>query len=266
MHPLVSLTDLVAIAHRGGSKLRPENTAIAFEHAASLGVDGFECDVHLSKDGEPVVIHDPTLDRTTDASGPVRALTAVELSRVDAGHHFNAAAGFPFRGKAGGVPRLIDLLARHHDMPWIVEIKGDRPETAEAVLEVIRDRRAMSRVIVGGFSQAVLDVVRNGEPQIITSASRDEVELALGRIRVGQLPVPGGYRLFQMPLRLEGQQTLHRPFVEAARRANVPVQAWIVDEPADMNMLVEWGVTGIISDRPDVAVELVERYHARHHA
>src|SRR5262245_7223078 len=131
MHPLVSLTDLVAIAHRGGSKLRPENTAVAFEHASTLGVDGFECDVHLSKDGEPVVIHDPTLDRTTDATGPVRALTAAELARVDAGHHFNPVAGFPFRGKAGGVPRLVDLLSRHRDLPWIIEIKGDRTETAE---------------------------------------------------------------------------------------------------------------------------------------
>jgi glycerophosphoryl diester phosphodiesterase len=266
MHPLVSLTDLVAIAHRGGSKLRPENTAVAFDHAASLGVDGFECDVHLSRDGEPIVIHDPTLDRTTDAAGPVRALTAAELSRVDAGHHFNPAAGFPFRGRAGGVPRLVDLLARHHDLPWIVEIKGDRPETAEAVLDVIRDRRATGRVIVGGFNRAVLDTVRRGEPEIVTSASRDEVEVAMARIRAGQPPVPGGYKLFQIPLRLDGQQTLHQPFVEAARRAGIPVQAWIVDEPADIEMLVKWGVTGIISDRPDVAVELVERYHARHHA
>src|SRR5689334_9788482 len=129
MHPLVSLTDLVAIAHRSGSKLRPENTAVAFEHAAALGVHGFECDVHLSRDGEAVVIHDPTLDRTTDATGPVGALTAAELARVDAGYRFNEAAGFPFRGKAGGVPRLAELLRSHRDRPWIIEIKGDRVET-----------------------------------------------------------------------------------------------------------------------------------------
>src|SRR5262245_23053736 len=112
MHRLFSLTDLSAIAHRGGSKLRPENTVAAFDHAVSLGVDAFECDVHLSRDGEPVVIHDPTLDRTTDAAGPVRNLTTAELADVDAGHQFNPAAGFPFRGRVGGVPRLADLLRR----------------------------------------------------------------------------------------------------------------------------------------------------------
>ena len=88
---LLSLTEPAVIAHRGGSKLRPENTLAAFDHAASLGVDGLECDVHLSRDGEPVVIHDPTLDRTTDASGPVSALTADELARVDAGYRFGEA-------------------------------------------------------------------------------------------------------------------------------------------------------------------------------
>jgi len=264
MHRLLSLNDISAIAHRGGSKLRPENTAPAFDHAAMLGVDGFECDVHLSRDGVPVVIHDPTLDRTTNATGPVHGLTAAELAGVDAGHRFNAAAGFPFRGRAGGVPRLADLLCAHRDRAWIIEIKGDRPETAEATLDVILECDAARRVIVGGFCQAVIDVVRRREPTIVTSASRDEVEIAMGRVRAGHSPVPSGYRLFQVPLRLEGQQTLHRPFVEAARRAGLAVQAWIVDEASDMDMLVEWGVTGLISDRPDVAVGHVERYHARH--
>jgi glycerophosphoryl diester phosphodiesterase len=261
---LLSLADVAAIAHRGGSKLRPENTAAAFDQAAALGVDGFECDVHLSRDGVPVVIHDPTLDRTTNATGPVSAMTATELAAVDAGWHFDSAGGFPFRSRVGGVPRLADVLRRHRDRPFIVEIKGDRPETAEAVLDVIRRCDAARRVIIGGFSQRVLDVVRRSEPGIVTSASRSEVELAIGRVRAGQRPVPSGYRVFQIPLRLEGQQTLDRPFVDAARRVGLPVHAWIVDEPSDMTMVVEWGVTGLISDRPDVAVRHAERYHARH--
>jgi glycerophosphoryl diester phosphodiesterase len=77
---LLSLTDVTAIAHRGGSKLRPENTMVAFDHAVAIGADAIECDVHLSHDGEVVVIHDPTLDRTTDATGPVSARTARELA------------------------------------------------------------------------------------------------------------------------------------------------------------------------------------------
>src|SRR5215510_2479468 len=101
---------VAAIAHRGGSKLRPENTLAAFDHALSLGVDGLECDVHLSSDGEPVVIHDPTLDRTTDATGPVSAQTAKTLAGVDAGAKFAAGDARPYCGAGIGVPRLAEVL------------------------------------------------------------------------------------------------------------------------------------------------------------
>jgi glycerophosphoryl diester phosphodiesterase len=251
------LTGLTAIAHRGGSKLRPENTRLAFDHAVSLGVDGCECDVHLAADGEPVVIHDPTLDRTTDATGPVAARTAAALARVDAGYRFGDDQGFPFRGVSGGVPRLADLLTRHFDLAWIVEIKGDEPKVAERVVCVIRECGAADRVIVGGFSQAVLDTVRRLAPELVTSASHDEARAAAARVEAGLGPVVTGYRLFQVPFQLDGRPMLHRPFVEVARRAGLPVQAWIVDEAADMRRLIEWGVTGIISDRPDVAVAIV---------
>src|SRR5262245_51004426 len=97
---------MAVIAHRGGSKLRPENTLASFDHAIALGVDALECDVHLSADGEPVVIHDATLDRTTDASGPVADRRADDLAGLDAGFHFAAADGFPYRGRGLGVPRL----------------------------------------------------------------------------------------------------------------------------------------------------------------
>ncbi len=105
---LLSLDHLNVIAHRGGSKLRPENTLAAFDHAVTLGVDAIECDVQLSRDGEVVVIHDATLDRTTDARGPVSSLSAAELGRVDAGFHFGAAQGHPCRGKGVYVPRLAE--------------------------------------------------------------------------------------------------------------------------------------------------------------
>src|SRR5579864_6919321 len=121
---LLALDRVVAIAHRGGSRLRPENTLAAFDHALTLGVDGLECDVHLSSDGEVVVIHDDRLDRTTNASGPVAARTAADLGRLDAGFRFDEAAGFPYRGCGIGVPRLADLLDRAASVPLIIEIKG----------------------------------------------------------------------------------------------------------------------------------------------
>jgi glycerophosphoryl diester phosphodiesterase len=253
---LLSTERVVAIAHRGGSKLRPENTIAAFVHALTLGVDGIECDVHLSKDGEPVVIHDPTLDRTTDAIGPVAALTASALAEVDAGFRFGEADGFPWRGRGCGIPRLATLLGECATTPTIVELKGDDPALADRVVHVVGEVGATERVILAGFSQRVLDRVRQIAPDLPTSASSDECRAAIGRGRLGLAPPRGAARVFQVPYRIDGRDVFGARFVRAARRRGVPVHAWIVDDPDDMARLVACGVTGLISDRPDRAVGL----------
>lgn len=259
---LLSLDDATAIAHRGGSKLRPENTMLAFAHAVAIGVDAIECDVHLSRDGEPVVIHDDTLDRTTDGTGPVASRTAADLSRVDAGARFVGDGGHPYRGR-GGVPRLAEVLAAWPALPVIVEIKGDRADTAERALAVIREARAESRVIVGGFSHRVLAHVRAQPAPVLTSASRVEVQAALRRSWMWLGPRPSGCDLFQVPVRLKGRSVLSRRLVRLARRASVPVHAWIVDEAEEMRRLLAWGVTGLISDRPDRARQVVDEHRSR---
>jgi glycerophosphoryl diester phosphodiesterase len=254
---LLSLDEVAAIAHRGGSKLRPENTMAAFQHAASLGVDAIECDVHLSRDGEPVVIHDPTLERTTDARGPVAGLSAAELGRVDAGCHFGRADGHPFRERAGGVPRLAEVLDRFRDLPFVVEIKGNRPEAADPVLGVIADAKAIDRVIVGGFSQAVLDHVRRVNRDAVTSASKQEARFALYRSYFRIVPSDPEYWVFQVPYRFHGRRRFRRAFVETVGRINLPVQQWVVDDADDMRRLIDWGVNGLISDRPDLAQTVI---------
>jgi glycerophosphoryl diester phosphodiesterase len=251
---LLSLSSISAIAHRGGAKLAPENTWPAFARAAALGVDAIECDVHLSRDGEVVVIHDATLDRTTDATGLVAERTAAELARVDAGYRFGEQDGFPYRGQGIGIPRLDDLLHRLPEMPIVIEIKGDRRELGLRVIEVIREARAQTRVIVGGFSGVVLDAVRQAAPELMTSASRDEVRWALRRSYFWLPPARPAYQVLQVPLRSQETVVVTRRFVRAARRGGVPVQVWIVDDPGQMRRLIAWGVTGVISDRPDLAV------------
>jgi len=246
-----------AIAHRGGAKLRPENTIAAFDHAMTLGVDAMECDVHVSADGVPMVIHDATLERTTDRAGRVDASTAAELGCVDAGARFGEAEGFPYRGRGHGIPRLAEVLDRHPAMPFIVEVKGDRPDVVPVVLEVLRKSRQPGRFVVGGFSQAVMDAVRRLAPEIPTSASREEVQGAIRRsyLRIG--PRRTGCQLYQVPFRFQGRQVFRESFVRTVVRSGFPVQAWIIDAPEDMRRLMAWGVTGLISDRPDIAARLV---------
>src|SRR5690348_15852358 len=127
---LHSLEQHVAIADRGGSRLRPENTLLAFRHAVALGVEAIECDVHLYSDGEPVVVHDATLERTTDAHGPVSALSARQLAAVDAAAHFGFTEGYPYRGQGAGIPTLAEVLAVADSLPVVIEIKGSDVATA----------------------------------------------------------------------------------------------------------------------------------------
>jgi glycerophosphoryl diester phosphodiesterase len=260
---LLDLTNPVAIAHRGGSRLRPENTLLAFDHALAGGVDALECDVHLSLDGEPVVIHDATLDRTTDAAGPVTALTAAALARVDAGHRFGADQGFPYRGRGVYVPRLAEVLERSQVVPVIVELKGEDPRLADRAIDVILECGAADRVLVAGFSQALLMAVRRRAPQLVTGASQQEVQAAFRRAYVRLGPRRPMFRAMQVPVRLRGQRVLTRAFVRVLRRTGIPTQAWIVDEAEEMRVLLEWGITGLISDRPDTAVAVVREHASR---
>lgn len=256
--PLLSFDTPLVIAHRGGSKLRPENTMLAFEHAVALGVDALECDVHLSKDGEVVVIHDDTLDRTTDARGPVSSFTARELAGVDASATFRGVdGGDGYRGVGAGVPRLVDLLDQLPWIPVVIEIKGSSPLVAERVVEVIRQTRSAARVVVGGFSLDVLEAVRAAAPEIVTSASSPEARSALRRSWCWMRPARTGCALFQLPLYLRGRRILTRRLVHCARRAGMPVQVWVVDREDEMRMILDWGVMGLISDRPDVALSVV---------
>jgi glycerophosphoryl diester phosphodiesterase len=257
MEDLFPADRVVAIAHRGGAALRPENTMAAFDHARTLGVDGIECDVHLSRDDVPMVIHDATLDRTTNATGPVAAHDARTLAALDAGYHFQDGDGFPYRARGIGVPRLADVLDRHPDLPVIVEVKGDRADVVPSILRVIRGARRPARVFIGGFSETVLAAFRAQAPEVPTGASRAEVEDAMHRAAAGQLPHRTGYALFQIPFFFRGQQILTAPFVQAATRAGIAVHSWVIDEIADIRTVVEWGVRGVISDRPDVAMRAV---------
>jgi glycerophosphoryl diester phosphodiesterase len=256
-HPLLRLTGTAVIAHRGGAALRPENTIAAFDHAASLGVDGFELDVHTSRDGEPVVIHDPMLERTTNGTGPVSARSAAELAGLDAAWAFGPAEGFPSRGRGFGVPRLADVLDRYREMPIVVEVKGDDPRTAARAVAVIREAGAEGRVMVAGFSQVVVDAARRLAPDVPTSASRPESRAAIRRARFWLPLSTPAFRAFLVPFRHIGLPQFGRRFVRTALQAGLPVHAWTINDPGDMRLLVGWGVTGIVTDRPDIAIKQV---------
>jgi len=259
-HPALRFGRPQVIAHRGGSALRPENTFAAFDHGLSLGADGLELDVHLSSDGVVVVHHDATLERTTNGSGPIAARTASELARLDAGYHFGPP-GYEFRGQAGGIPTLADVLRRYRGIPIIVELKVNDPEMAERTIDDIRTAGACDRVAVGSFGTRVLRAARVYEPNLVTGSSKEETRLALYRSWV-RWPVRNpAYDAYQVPEMAGTTRVVSPRFVQYAHESGVAVQVWTVDRADDMRRLISWGVDGIISDRPDIAVDVVRNLY-----
>ncbi len=245
----------LVFAHRGGSALGPENTIAAFDRGMAAGADGIELDVHLSSDGVPVVHHDSTLDRTTNAAGPIGARTAAELARVDAAFHFAPAEGFPLRGQGVGIPTLADVLARY-PVRTIVEMKMDVAALGQAVARDVRLALAADRVCVAGFGSRSAAAARAGLPEAACSASLGEVRMDLYRSWVRWAHRGAAYGGYQVPETAGRVRVVSRRFLDIAHRAGLRVHVWVVDEESDMRRLLAWGVDGLISNRPDVAVRV----------
>lgn len=261
-HPLLDLGRRRAVAHRGGAALRPENTLEAFGHGVALGADALELDVHLSRDGVVVVCHDETVDRTTDGRGAIADARAGDLAALDAGYRFGEEAGFPFRARGLGVPRLREVLERCA-LPLIVELKGRNLDLASAAVDEVRRAGALGRVCFGSFSVALLQAARACGDDVVTSAGTEEIRDALAWAYLASLPPRRAYRAFQVPETHGRRRVVSRRFLRATARAGVPVHVWTVNDPGDMRRLLDWGVRALITDRPDLGVAAVRAFAAQ---
>lgn len=248
-------------AHRGGCAIGPENTIAAFDTGMAAGADGLEFDVHLSADGVPVVHHDDTLERTTDARGSVAARTAAELARVDAAAHFVDARGtYPLKGQGIGVPTLAEVLTRYPGVPIIVEMKVDSDAMGQAVAAAVRRAGAADHVCAAGFGFRCVRAARQALPEMATSACGPEVRLALYRSWVSCPVRRPRFEAYQVP-EFAGRLRIVSPrFIRHAHRAGLLVQVWTVDEQPDMERLLSWGADALISNRPDLAVQVRDAF------
>jgi glycerophosphoryl diester phosphodiesterase len=250
----------VVYAHRGGAGLAPENTLAAFDAGLAAGADGIELDVRLSLDGVAVAMHDPSLDRTTGGTGPVDARTAAELAGLDAGYRFAVDGTYPFRGRGIGVPSLATVLDRYRDTAILIELKSSDPRLARAVVGAIHAAGAAGRVTVGSFQKGALDAVRTLDPALPTGADMEDVRNGLAAAQGGGVAVKPAFAIFQVPEVYAGMRVVTPEFIARAHDAGIPVMVWTVNQEADMRRLLEWGVDGLITDRPDVAVPIVRAW------
>lgn len=246
--------------HRGASGTLPENTMPAFEAALELGADALELDVHRSTDGEIVVIHDPTLDRTTDGTGPVRERTLEELRGFDAGYRFSPDGGrtFPFRGEGFSIPTLREVLETFPDTPLILEIKQVEPPLEEDLARLLQQTGAEERVLVFSLSQDPIDRYRRVRPEQPTGFGPAEVEEFLHRLGSGTLDAFASEAVaFAVPVEWEGTPIVGPEFVDAAHRTGREVYVWTVNDTREMHALLDLGVDGLISDHPERLVRVV---------
>ena len=256
----------LVMAHRGGAGLWPENTAHAFARAAALGVDVLEMDLHATADGALVIIHDATVDRTTNGTGRTSALTLAELKRLDAGYRWTSDGGrtFPFRGRGITIPTLGEVLEGFPQMRLNIDIKQAQPAIVKPFCRALREARATGRVTIASFSSETLAEFRRECPEVATSAGMEEVaalaaDLQAGReIAAGRAP----FRAVQVPEWVGGRGGLTAEAVAAAHRSGLEIHVWTINDEAGMRRMIALGVDGIMTDYPDKLIALLRQQPA----
>jgi glycerophosphoryl diester phosphodiesterase len=293
-HPYFFEDDVMVIAHRGGVNLWPENTIYGFERALALGVDVLEMDVRSTADGRLVVLHDETVDRTTNGRGRVSELSLAELLALDAGYTwpdrivtrereiagdqwqrpFGSAAppsgsdpDHPYRGLGIRVPLLTQVLERFPNARMNIDLKETDEESLTRFIEIMQEADRAERTLLASFHPSNVDAFRERLPEYPTSGVERGIRpfVILDKIFLAEL-VRVRANAFQVPEYVGSLRVITPSFTRSANRLNLRVDAWsagswdgpIVTKP-DMQRLLDAGVDGIITDRPDLLLELLGR-------
>lgn len=218
--------------HRGAPAEFPENTLAGFRRALELGVEGIELDVHLSKDGVPVVIHDETVDRTTDGSGAVAGMNVEEIRALDA-------------GDGERIPTLAEVLDLVGDAVMVdIEVKANA--AGAAVLEEIKGRD--TRWVISSFDWDVLRYVRSvdddAELWVLSTGATDEALSVVDEVKASAIAL--------------WQRAIDEDIAKMLVERSVPFWPWTVNDPEQAEQLLEWGAFGICTDDPARLQEALE--------
>jgi glycerophosphoryl diester phosphodiesterase len=269
---------VIAYAHQGGAKEAPSSTLYAIKQALEHGATGIELDVHATSDGQLVVCHDPTLDRTTNATGDIADLRLDEIRHLDNAYWFcpgaDAVKGRPvedyvLRGRAPDdrdlcVATLSEVLEAFPGVVLNLDLKRSAPEVAayeEALADVLREHGRQDDVIVASFSDTATAEFAKHAPGTGISAGTEATTEFYRRVRAGRRPQADieRYVALQVPARFGSTVVVDESFVEAAHSSGLAVHVWTIDDPDEMEHLVGLGVDGIMSDRPSVLAGVLRR-------
>lgn len=265
------------IAHQGGEDEAPSNTMYAYDRALRLGSDMLETDIHVSADGKLIVIHDGTVDRTTNGTGSVYEMTLAQLQALDAGywtvpgkgtdHSSRPDSDYPFRGVATGdvapppgskpsdfrITTLPQVMKKYPDVPINIEIKGRSDDdvasymhNAEVLADFLNELGRTRGIVVASFNDAALAHFHELAPQIDMAPATQGVA---GYV-LGNVPPPEGSKVFQVPMTFSGIPVVTPEFVDKAHGDGYAVHPWTIDDEPTMKYLFDLGVDGIMSAQP----------------
>lgn len=258
-HPII-------LAHRGGAALAPECSPSAFENAAKLGVHGFEIDLRLTKDEEIIIFHDEFIDRVTNFTGRVADYTLEELKKADLGYHFLDLNGEnSYRNCGEQIMTLGELLDKYPQMLINMDIK-DTPTSYEGSLmpsklwRLIEEKQAFQRVVVTSFYDEQIDRFNlYAQNTVALGAGEKEVRKAYTALtsQFKHLYHPKA-DVFQIPVKSSMFSLDSLSFMKFLSSLNIPVHYWTINNPDIMRKLIKNGAKGIITDRPDLAIEALK--------
>lgn len=250
----------LVIAHQGGDGIWPGETMFAYQNAVDLGVDVLEMDIHITADGELILMHDETVDRTTDGSGDIESMTLEELKKLDAAYDWTPDEGqtFPYRGNDLTVATLEEVFKAFPGMRMTIEIKKTNASMAKPFCDLIREYNMQDKILAASFHDERLKEFRAECPEVATSSAKNETTafVLMTKVFLGGWYSPA-FNSLQVPEKSGGITVMTPGFVRAAHARNLAVEPWTINDEETMRKLIEWGVDGIITDRPDIMLEIL---------
>ena len=249
---LLDPTATPVIGHRGSRAHAPEDTLPSLLEAVALGVDAVEFDLHVSRDGHLVLMHDPTLERTTNERGPLASRTLAELRSIDAGYRFTRDGGatFPWRGRGANIVAFDDVVeALPRELPFIIELKT--AAATESLRSAVRRHNLAHRVIVAGFSAQSVRPLR-GEGFAIGASTADVVRCLPAALL--RRPISPTFQALCIPPNHNGIPVPIASLVRSLRGTKTVTHVWTINDAAHARRLWAMGVNGIISDDPGAII------------
>jgi len=254
-HPYFELPLPLVFGHRGASGEAPENTLVAFERALAQGAAILETDVHVTRDGEVVIHHDPDVSRTTEGTGRIGDLTLAELERLDAGHRFSPDGGesHPYRGRGIRIPTLRETFAALPGARLNIELKTNDPRLVAGVVRLVAEHERAECTLLAAAEHDTLALVRAELARRgVATAIGASIGDVLGYVRaaLGQGEAPPEPMALQIPPVFAGQPLVTPALLDFAHAHDVQVHVWTINEEPEMKRLLDLGVDGLMSDFP----------------